>query len=251
MAFRLARTILLSSITALALAACGGSGGAGDGTTEQPVATKVTAPAGKAWSDVTAKTADGGLLIGNPDAPIKVIEFASLTCGACAQFSADSGPELKKDFIDTGRVSFELRHFLRNPIDLLAASAVQCAPLDRQYALTSNIMANQGELFAGAETGGEAAQAAMASQTDPQRFVKAADALGISTMFQSRGMAADQVKACLGNAAGVESLVAANNKWLETFEITGTPTFVINGQIAQGVLGWPALRDQLRSLGAR
>lgn len=248
MAIRLARTIALSSLAALALAACGG---AGDAASEQTVATKVAAPAGKAWSDVAARTADGGLLLGNPDAPIKVIEFASLTCGACAQFSADSGPELKKDYIDTGRVSFELRHFLRNPIDLLAASAIQCAPLDRQYALTGNIFANQADLFAGAETGGEVAQTAMANQTDPQRFTKAADALGISTMFQSRGMAADQVKACLGNAAGVEKLVADNNKWLETFTISGTPTFVINGQIAEGVLGWAPLRDRLRTLGAR
>jgi protein-disulfide isomerase len=251
MAIRLARTLALTSFAALALAACGGAGGAGDGAAEQPVATKVAAPAGKIWSDVAAKTADGGLLIGNPDAPIKVIEFASLTCGACAQFSADSSAELKKDFIDTGRVSFELRHFLRNPIDLLAASAIQCAPVDRQYALTGNIFANQAELFAGAETGGEAAQAAMAAQADPQRFSKAADALGISAMFQSRGMAADQVKACLGNAPGVEKLVADNNKWLETFEITGTPTFVVNGQIADGVLGWAALRDRLRTMGAR
>lgn len=243
------RTALLASFTALTLAAC--SGGSGDGTKEQAVITKVTAPAGKTWSDVAAVTADGGLLIGNPEAPIKLIEFASLTCGGCAAFSADSGAELKKDFIDTGRVSFEVRHFLRNPIDLLAASTIQCAPLDRQYPLISNVFANQAELFAGAETGGEAAQAAMSNQADPQRFVKAADALGISTMFQSRGMAADQVKTCLGNVAGVEKLVADNNKWLETFEITGTPTFVINGQIVEGVSGWAAMRDRLRTMGAR
>lgn len=250
MAFRFARTLALTSFAALALAACGGQPGA-DGTTEQDVVEKVAAPAGKIWSDVTAKTADGGLLIGNPEAPIKVIEFASLTCGACAAFSADSGAELKKDFIDTGRVSFELRHFLRNPIDLLAASAIQCAPPERQYALASNIFANQAELFAGAETGGEAAQAAMGNQTDPQRFVKAADALGISAMFQSRGMAADQVNACLGNTAAVEKLVADNNKWLESFEIAGTPTFVVNGQIAEGTTSWAALRDRLRTMGAR
>jgi protein-disulfide isomerase len=244
------RTALLASFTALALAACGGTG-SGDAAKEQDVLNKVTAPAGKSWSDVAAVTADGGLLIGNPEAPIKVIEFASLTCGGCAAFSADSGEALKKDFVDTGRVSFEIRHFLRNPIDLLAASVIQCAPVDRQYPLIDNVFANQAELFAGAETGGEAAQAAMGNQADPQRFVKAASALGISTMFQSRGMAADQVKSCLGNAAGVEKLVAANNKWLETFEIAGTPTFVVNGQVAEGITSWAALRDRLRTLGAR
>ena len=250
MAIRLARTIAIASFSAIALAACGSGGGAGDGAAEQPVAAKVAAPAGKSWSEVAARSADGGLVVGNPEAPIKVIEFASLTCGACAQFSADSGSELKKDFVDTGRVSFEVRHFLRNPIDLLAASVVQCAPTDRQYALTSNLMASQQDLFAGAEAGGEAAQAAMNNQADPARFAKAADALGISTMFQSRGMAADQVKACLSNTAEVEKLVADNNKWIEQYEVSGTPTFVINGDVV-GTLNWAGLRDRLRTMGAR
>lgn len=250
MAFRLARNIAFTAFATLALAACSG-GGTGDGTAEQPVVAKVTAPAGKIWSDVAARTADGGLIIGNPEAPIKIVEFASLTCGACAQFSADSGEELKKDFIDSGRVSFELRHFLRNPIDLLAASIIECAPVDRQYALASNILASQEELFAGANAGGEGAQAAMANEADPARFAKASQALGISAMFQSRGMAADQVNACLGNAASVEKLVAENNKWTEAFKITGTPTFLINGQVADGVVGWPAMRDRLRTMGAR
>lgn len=250
MAYRLARHIALTSLAALALAACGG-GATGDGTTEQAVVAKVTAPAGKAWSDVAARSPEGGLVVGNPEAPIKVIEFASLTCGACAQFSADSGVELKKDFIDTGRVSFELRHFLRNPIDLLAASIIQCAPVDRQYALAANILATQQELFAGADKGGQAAQTAMANEADPARFAKAADAFGIAAMFQSRGMAADQVNACLGNAASVEKLVADNNQWTEAYKISGTPTFVVNGQVADGVLGWAALRDRLRTMGAR
>lgn len=249
MAIRLVRHIALTSLAALALAAC--SGGAGDGTAEEPVVAKVTAPAGKIWSEVASRTAEGGLLVGNPAASIKVIEFASLTCGACAQFSADSGEELKKDFVDTGRVSFELRHFLRNPIDLLAASAVQCAPVERQYALAENILASQEELFAGANAGGEAAQAAMANEADAARFAKAADALGISAMFQSRGMAAEQVQACLSNAAGVEKLVADNNQWNEAFAISGTPTFVVNGQVVEGVTSWAALRDRLRTMGAR
>ncbi|MDX2211344.1 MAG: thioredoxin domain-containing protein [Sphingopyxis sp.] len=250
MAFRLARNFALTSFMVLALSACSG-GGTGDATAEQPVAAKVAAPAGKVWSDVAVRTADGGLLIGNADAPIKIIEFASLTCGACAQFSADSGEELKKEFIDSGRVSFELRHFLRNPIDLLAASIIQCAPVDRQYALSANILATQSELFAGAEAGGQAAQTAMTNEADPARFAKASEALGISAMFQSRGMAAAQVQACLATPTNPEKLVADNNKWNEAFQISGTPTFVINGQVADGVVGWPALRDRLRAMGAR
>lgn len=247
MAFKFAHLAAAVSLAALTLTGCGGKA---DGTEEQSVINKVTAPAGKSWSETVSITPDGGLLIGNPSAAIKVIEFASLTCGVCAQFSADSGEELSKQFLDSGRVSFEMRQYLRNPIDLLAASAIRCAPLDRQYALTKNIFASQADLFAGAEQGGEAAQAAMANQADPQRFTKAAEALGISAMFQSRGLSGEQVNACLGDAPGVEKAVANFNKWNETFEIAGTPTFIINGENV-GTLNWPGMRDRLRALGAR
>jgi protein-disulfide isomerase len=243
------RTALLASFTAVALAACGGAG-SGDAVKEQDVLNKVTAPAGKSWSDVAAVTADGGLLIGNPEAPIKVIEFASLTCSACAKFSADSGEELKTDFIDSGRVSFELRHFLLNQIDLLAANVVQCAAPERQYALAANLFASQEEIFAGANAGMQGAQAAMANQADPARFVKAADAIGLTDIFQARGIPADAVNSCLSNVAAVESLVARNNSWNEQYQIQGTPTFVVNGQSA-GSLNWAGLRDQLRTMGAR
>lgn len=249
MAFRLARTIALTSLTALALAACSG-GGTGDSTAEQPVAAKVAAPAGKIWSDIAVRTADGGLLIGNPDAPIKVIEFASLTCGHCAQFSADSTDELTKDFIDGGRVSFELRHFLLNQIDILAATVVECAPPERQFALAKNLFASQKELFEGAKAGGAAAQSAMTNQADPQRFVKAADAIGLTAIFQARGIPAEQVRSCLANTAAIEKLVADNNKWTDEFKVAGTPTFAINGQ-SVGTLNWAGMRDRLRNMGAR
>lgn len=249
MAFRLARHIAFTALATLALTACSG-GGTGDGTTEQPVVAKVTAPAGKIWSDVATRTAGGGLLIGNPEAPIKVIEFASLTCGHCAKFSADSSEELTKDFIDSGRVSFELRHFLLNQIDILAATVVECAPPERQFALAKNLFASQEEMFAGAQAGGAAAQAAMSNQADPQRFAKAADALGLTAMFQARGMAAEPVRACLGNIAAIEKLVADNNAWKDEFQVTGTPTFAINGQ-SIGTLEWAGMRDRLRTMGAR
>src|SRR3546814_2774047 len=60
--------------------------------------------------------------MGNPDASIKIVEFASLTCSHCAEFSLESHDELKRDFIDTGRVSLELRNFIRDGIDLTARS---------------------------------------------------------------------------------------------------------------------------------
>ena len=71
------RILFLASLGAVALAGCGET--KTDQTKEQDVIAKVAAPAGKPWSQTVATTADGGHVMGNPDAPIKVIEFASLT----------------------------------------------------------------------------------------------------------------------------------------------------------------------------
>src|SRR3546814_14680664 len=91
------RLALLSSLGALALAACGDS--KTDLTEQQTAIAKVAPPAGKAWSDVVAVTPEGGHAMGNPDASIKIVEFASLTCSHCAEFSLESHDELKRDFI--------------------------------------------------------------------------------------------------------------------------------------------------------
>ena len=117
------RILLLASLGAVALAGCGET--KTDQTKEQDVIAKVAAPAGKSWSQTVAKTADGGYVMGNPDAPIKVIEFASITCSHCAAFSVESHEEIKRDFIDTGRVSLEVRNFIRDPLD--ASAAAICA----------------------------------------------------------------------------------------------------------------------------
>src|SRR3546814_17271828 len=85
--------------------------------------------------------------MGNPDASIKIVEFASLTCSHCAEFSLESHDELKRDFIDTGRVSLELRNFIRDGIDLTAAALTHCAPPERYFPLTQSTFAGQAQII--------------------------------------------------------------------------------------------------------
>ena len=84
------RPILLASIGALALAGCGK--GTTDQSKEQAVVAKVAAPAGKQWSTTVTKTAEGGYRMGNPDAPIKLVEYGSRSCPHCKRFAEESGP---------------------------------------------------------------------------------------------------------------------------------------------------------------
>lgn len=242
------RIALLSTLGALALAGCGDK--AADGGAEQAAIAKIAAPAGKIWSDTVSATPEGGMVMGNPAAPIKVIEFASLTCSHCADFSKASDEELRKDYIDTGRVSLELRNFIRDPLDATAAAITRCAPADRFFPLTANVFASQAELFAGAQGDPAAGEAAMKLAPD-QRFPALAKAWKLDTFFQARGMTTDQVNACLSDIGNIEKLEKSTNAAVEQFQVSGTPTFVINGQVAEGVAAWAPLRDRLRTMGVR
>ncbi|MGL3822460.1 thioredoxin domain-containing protein [Sphingopyxis sp. R3-92] len=242
------RIALLSSFGALALAGCGDA--KTDATKEQDVIAKVAAPAGKSWSATVSKTADGGYVMGNPDAPIKVIEFASLTCSHCADFSKDASEELKRDFVDTGRVSLELRNFIRDPLDASAAAIIRCAPTERYFPLMENAFASQADLFAAAQANPKGGEAAMALPP-AQRFPALAKAWKLDEFFQSRGVTADQINACLGNLDNISQLEKSTNGAIEKFKVAGTPTFVINGQVAEGIASWAPLRDRLRTMGVR
>ena len=242
------RILLLASLGAVALAGCGES--KTDQTKEQDVIAKVAAPAGKSWSQTVAQTPDGGYVMGNPDAPIKIIEFASITCSHCAAFSTESHDEIKRDFIDTGRVSLEVRNFIRDPLDATAAAIIRCAPVDRYFPLQENVFASQEELFAGVKGNDAAGEAAM-KLPPAQRFPALAKALKLDQFFQSRGVTGDQIIACLSNVDNITKLEQGTNAAAEKYKIQGTPTFIVNGQVAEGVAAWGPLRDRLRSMGAR
>jgi protein-disulfide isomerase len=125
----LSRRILSSAMIgsiALALAACS-SADEGEGDIAGEAIAAIPAPDGQEWTDVVAVTEAGGYLVGNPDAPLKLIEYASHTCGACANFSVNGSPPLKNDYVSTGVVSIELRNLVRDPIDLTIAALVRCA----------------------------------------------------------------------------------------------------------------------------
>jgi protein-disulfide isomerase len=242
------RIALLASLGALALAACGDS--KTDTAKPQDVMAKVAAPAGKSWSDVVAVTPEGGHVMGNPDAPIKIIEFASLTCPHCADFATESHDELKRDFIDTGRVSLELRNFIRDGLDLTAAAITHCAPPERYFPLTQSTFASQAQIFEAAQANPQGYEAAMKAAPNV-RFQQLAKAMKLDQFFQSRGMTGEQVNACLANLDGIKKLEDGTNNAQKQYNVQGTPTFVINGEVAEGIATWPLMRDHLRTMGAR
>ena len=243
----LLRTVLLTSMGALALAACGES--KTDPAKEQEVVAKVAPPAGKSWSQVVSVDGDG-MVMGNPDAPIKIEEFGAFTCGHCAKFTQDSHEELKRDFVDTGRVSYKLTPFMLHPVDAIAGAIVKCTGPDRFFPLADATFIEHEAFIAGASKPQPGIEEAMKLPPE-QRFTALAKGWGIDQFYQQRGVPAATIQQCLAKVENVEAIEKGTNAGVEKYQITGTPTFVINGQVAEGIAAWGPLRDRLRTMGAR
>ncbi|MDK2760439.1 MAG: DsbA family protein [Sphingopyxis sp.] len=244
----LLRTVLLTTMGALALASCGES--KTDPAKEQTAIAKVAPPAGKSWSQVVSFAPDGGAIMGNPDAPIKLHEYGAFTCSHCARFAQESNEELKRDFVDTGRVSYKLTPFMLHPIDAISGAIVKCTGPDRFFPLADATFIEHEAFIAGAQKPQPGIEAAM--QLPPaQRFVALAKGWGIDQFYQQRGVPAATIQQCLSKVENVAAIEKGTNEGVEKYQITGTPTFVINGQVAEGITTWSALRDRLRTMGAR
>lgn len=250
---RLRRTFAfaVTSPLALAIAACGDQAAGDPATaTAEPVAA-VAAPAGTSWRDTVAETPAGGHLVGNPNAPIKLVEYGSLTCPTCAAFSVEGMEPLLAKYVDSGRVSFELRNFaVHGPIDIVLARLARCGAKEAVIPLSDQVWQNLQSLTGPIQANQAGAEQAM-SLPMAQRFAALAQVGGFYDFFASRGISADQARACLADVPSLETLAASTDRYAKDDGVTGTPTFTLNGRKLDGVNGWAALEPVLQRAGAR
>jgi protein-disulfide isomerase len=235
----------------LSLAACGGEADKGtEGpATGEPIAA-IPAPAGQNWTETVSKTDKGYYVLGNPDAPIKLVEYASLTCSHCAEFAEQAFETIRDKYVATGRVSFEMRNFVRDPIDLSASVLTRCGPKESYFALTEQVLANQADFFTKAQAMGQQRYEAALAMPGNQRLVALADGVGLIDFFAQRGISRDQAMQCLANAEAATALAENTSTATTEDKIEGTPTFFLNGRRVD-FTGWPALETELQAMGAR
>ncbi|WP_370034498.1 thioredoxin domain-containing protein [Qipengyuania mesophila] len=239
----------LAAPLALALAACGSSTTEETGEIQGDAIAAIPAPEGTEWRTTAAMTEDGGVLVGNPDAPLKLIEYGSLTCPTCARFSLE-GSEPLHDYIDTGVVSFELRQYaIHGPIDLLLGRLTQCGPVEAVVPLSDQVWQNYETIMEPLQTNQAVFEQAMSLPIE-QRFVAAAEQLGYLDFFAARGISEDQGRQCLADTAKLTEQADFTQKYGNEFNITGTPTFKLNGRDVDANT-WAALEPILQRAGAR
>jgi len=238
-------SLAIASPLALTLASCSDEA---DGAAEADTIAPVEAPEGTDWNETVTVSDVNGYVLGNPDAPIKLVEYASHTCGACANFSQTAKPEIK-DYVATGTVSFEQREVFLNTFDVIIAALVQCGPKERMQPLSDEVWGNLGEVMQGVQANPQAIEAAGSLPLE-QRFVEIAETADMIDFFAARGLSADQARECLTNADGIEAMVRNADANSQAVGITGTPTFLLNGEKVDA-RQWPELEPMLQRAGAR
>lgn len=231
----------------LALAACSDAETAEGSLSGDPIAA-IPAPEGESWTDVAANTEMGGVVIGNPDAPLKLVEYASHTCPHCATFSSDAHDDME-NYVDSGVVSFEIRNQIHDGIDLTFAMLSRCGGANTFYPLASQGWADLNNIITTAQSNGEALNAAMSAQGD-DRFQQIAAASGLLDWFAARGISEDQALTCLADPAVAETIIERSQTQSDELGVTGTPTFFLNGQLLDGNT-WASIEPQLQAAGAR
>jgi protein-disulfide isomerase len=152
---------------------------------------------------------------------VPVIEYGSLTCPHCAAFSREVFPELKKDYVDTGKVRFIFREFSRNPLDIAAFVLARCVGDDKTFAAIELLFSTQ----------------------DKWAFVDKPLEPLIAAM-RPTGLTHDQAMACLKDQSKVDAVAAVGKRATDEIKMNGTPTFVIDGKVYGGELSL----DQLKAI---
>ena len=240
----------LAAPLALGLAACNSGTEGADGTATGEVAQNVAPPAGTTWSETAVRTPDGGWLVGNPDAPVKLLEYGSLTCPACAMFSTEGSEKLHTEYVDSGRVSYEFRTVLiHGAIDLLLSRVLECAPVEVAVPMADQIWHNL-EAVTGPFQANQAALEQAIALPENQRFVAMAQAGAVDQFFASRGISTEQTQACLADSAAVTALATKSQDMSTRDGVTGTPTFFVNGSKIDATR-WAEVEGALQRAGAR
>ncbi|MFC3714172.1 thioredoxin domain-containing protein [Sphingoaurantiacus capsulatus] len=240
------RSLIAASLIMM-IAACDSSTPSDAVAGEAPAgAAKAGAVASKDWTQATVATADGGFLMGNPDAKVKIIEFASVSCSHCADFHATSKVPLE-NYIRTGNVSYEMRTFLLGgPLDPPVSLAVRCQGAAPFFRLTDDIFRTQ-KTWMQTAFDNQAKLAELEGQPQADQLVGLLRIAGLDSFFAARGLPGAKLKQCMTDTKQIDFLGKIRNDGVNKHGLTGTPTFVLNGETLEGVSSWPALEPKIKA----
>lgn len=186
----------------------------------QSTATPAPAPAATAQAPSTLPD----IVLGDANAPVTVIEYASFTCPHCAAFHDENFPKLKAEYIDTGKVRFIQRDVYFDQVGLWAGVLARCGGDDKYYAVSDMLFGKQRQ-WLDANSG--------------EQLTANLRKLGTTAGFTDA-----QMEACWADQSKVEQLVATFQKNATADGVEGTPTFIIGGEKVANA-PWPELKAKI------
>ncbi|MGM0559566.1 MAG: DsbA family protein [Pseudomonadota bacterium] len=151
-------------------------------------------------------------IIGDADAPITIIEYASLTCPHCASFHTDTLPQLKSEWLDEGKARLVYRHYPLDGLALRAAMVTDCLEKDRAF------FGMLSALF-----------------KDQQQWARAEDPIAaLQKHARLAGLGEERFNSCIEDEEGMNQVIRKLEQARETYEVQSTPTFIINGRKVEG-----------------
>ena len=165
--------------------------------------------------------------LGNPKAPIQIVEYAAPVCPHCAHFNETLFPQLKSNYIDTDKVFYVFRVFPLQSADVAAEAIARCLPANNYFQFIDLLFRNQ-------------------PKWDPENGVQDVHA-GLVQMGRIAGLSAQQVDTCIGNQAEQKRIVQVGQDATSKFGVNGTPTFIVNGEVRSVWANYQDMKDSLDS----
>jgi protein-disulfide isomerase len=181
-------------------------------------------PTGAAAQQALLAPRKSDRILGKPNAPITIIEYASMTCPHCAHFSNEVLPELKKKWIDTGKAKLVMRPFPLDEVALRAEMLARCLPPERYYPMIETLFKTQ------------------------ERWVVKDWRPALERIARVAGISDKEFNACLANKALEDEIVQSRLTAATQLDVNGTPTLFVNGKKFEGPPTVEALNELLSGL---
>ncbi len=176
-------------------------------------------------TESTSLSADSDMVLGQKDAPVTIIEYASLSCQHCAKFHEETLPQFKKKYIDTGKVKLIFREFPLEKTAFWASIMARCAGEGRYFALIETFFKKQ-HSWSRAE--------------DPYQ--------ALMKISQMGGLSSASIKQCAEDKALGDSIFQTRLEGEQRYNVRSTPSFVIDGETYPGALSIDKLEKLIKPL---
>jgi protein-disulfide isomerase len=190
---------------------------------------------------------NGAFVMGNPAAKAKLVEYLSYTCSHCADFTTESAPSLKRDYVAKGLVSVEFRNAVRDRLDFTAALIARCGGPAKFFAISDQLMATQNVWLGKAQGFGEANGAKLDKLPINDGLKLIARGLGFDGVMKVHGITPVQMDACLTNKAAQDKIAGMTNEAWGVRRIKGTPSFLINDNEVSAPGKWTLIEPEIKT----